>query len=137
MIQFFRKNATPVSLLVLDFPNYVNFTDACGLGAGGLITPGLDPSKYWVWQEEWPEDIKACLVTADNPNGDLTINDLELAGMVLGWLGLEMVIEDLYCKHEAMFCDNTSAVAWACKGSTSTSIAASRLLRLLSFLQRT
>lgn len=137
MIQFFKDNATPVSLLVSDFPNYVNFTDACGLGAGGVITPGLDATKFWVWQEEWPEDIKARLITADNPNGDLTINDLELAGMVLGWLGLEMVISDLCCKHVAMFCDNTSAVAWAFKGSTSTSIAAGRLLRLLSLRQRT
>lgn len=35
-----------------------------------------------------------------------------------------------------MFCDNTSAVAWAFKGSTSTSIAAGRLLQLLSLCQR-
>jgi hypothetical protein len=65
---------------------------------------------------------------ADNPNGELTIKNLELAGMVLGWLGLEIVISDLCCKHVAMFCDNTLAVAWVFKGSTSTSIAAGRLL---------
>ena len=36
-----------------------------------------------------------------------------------------------------MFCDNTSAVAWAYKGGTSRSIPAGRLLRLLSLRQRT
>jgi hypothetical protein len=106
------------------------------LGAGGVITPGLEAIQYWVWQYEWPLDIQRELVSATNRKGRLTINDLELAGLVLGWLVLEYVVADLTFKHVGMFCDNTSAVAWAYKGSTSTSIAAARLLRLLSIRQR-
>ena len=48
---------------------------------------------------------------------------------------LECVCRDLIFKNIGMFCDNTLAVAWAYKGSTSTSIAAARLLRFLALRQ--
>jgi len=65
------------------------------------------------------------------------INNLELAALVLGWMVLEHVCEDLIFKHIEMFCDNTSVVAWAYKGGTSKSIPTGRLLWLLSIRQRT
>ena len=71
-----------------------------------------------------------------NKTGKLTINDLELAGLVLGWLVLEGVCKDLVFKHIGMFCDNMSSVAWAHRGSTSTSLPAARLLRFLALRQR-
>ena len=77
---------------------------------------------------EWPQDIQDDMITEANQTGTLTINDLELAGLVLGWLVLENVCANLLYKHIGSFCDNTSAVSWAFKGSTSTSIAAARLL---------
>jgi len=40
--------------------------------------------QYWVWQFEWLDDIKKELVTFENKTGKLTINDLELAALVLG-----------------------------------------------------
>ena len=128
---------TPVQVLVSNYPNYIQYTDACALGAGGVITPGLDPMQYWVWQYAWPEDIQNELVTSTNRNGTITINDLELAGIVIGWLVLEYVCDDLVFKHIGMFCDNTSAVAWAFKFTTSKSVIAGRLLRLLAIRQRT
>lgn len=136
LIRKLAEDPTPVTLLVPDYPNHISFTDACGLGAGGVITPGMDPTRYWVWQFEWPDYVKKELVTEKTPTGSITINDLELAGMVLGWLAIEMTIPDLSFKHIGLFCDNTSAVSWAFKGSTSTSIPAARLLRLLSLRQR-
>lgn len=137
LIQDLGKNPTSVLLLVSEFPNIIEYTDACKLGAGGVITPGMDPFQYWVWQYEWPLDIQKELITDKNRNGKLTINDLELAGLVLGWLVLEYVCADLQFKHVGMFCDNTSAVSWAYKGHTTTSTVAGRLLRLLSIRQRT
>ena len=137
LVNHLGKNPTPVQLLVSDYLNYIQYTDACALGAGGVITPGLDAIQYWVWQFEWPDDIKKELVTFENKTGKLTINDLELAALVLGWMVLEYVCNDLTFKHIGMFCDNTSAVAWAYKGGTSRSIPAGRLLRLLSLRQRT
>ena len=45
--------------------------------------------QHWVWKFEWPADIQQELVTGRmNKTGKLTINDLELAGLVLGWLVL-------------------------------------------------
>ena len=136
LVQQLGVNPTPVQLLVNEYPNYITYTDACKLGAGGVITPGLNPIQPWVWQYEWPPDIQQRLVTDNNPAGDLTINDLELAGMVLGWLVLEYTCNDLTYKHVGMFCDNTSAVSWAFKGSTATSLVAARLLRFMFLRQR-
>ncbi len=136
LVKILASTPTPVQLLVTDYPNYIQYTDACKLGAGGVITPGIDAFFYYVWQYEWPQDIQDMLVSWQNPNGTLTINDLELAGMVLGWLVIEYVIGDLEYKHIGSFCDNTSAVAWALKGHTSTSQVAGRLLRFLAMRQR-
>jgi hypothetical protein len=69
--------------------------------------------QHWVWQFKWPPDIQKELVTGTNKTGKLTIKDLELAGLVLGWLVLEGVCKDLVFKHVGMFCDNTSLVTWA------------------------
>ena len=33
-----------------------------------------------IWRLRWPQEIIDRLVTADNPNGDITNSDLELAG---------------------------------------------------------
>ncbi len=136
LVQHLALHPTPVQLLVTNYPNILQYTDACKLGAGGVIVPGLDPFYYYVWQYEWPKNIKDRLVSWANPKGDLTINDLELAALVLGWLVIEYVIPDLRFKHVGSFCDNTSAVAWAFKGHTSTSLVAGRLLRFLALRQR-
>ena len=58
LVQHLAKHPTPVQLLVNNYSNYIQFSDACGLGSGGVITPSLDPMQHWVWQYEWPEDIK-------------------------------------------------------------------------------
>ena len=60
------------------------------------------------------------------------MNDLELAGAVLNWLVLECQKHiRLKHKHIRVFCDNTSAVAWAQKLQTSKSKVAGRMLRML------
>ena len=56
--------------------------------------------------------------------------------MVMGWLVLEIVQQDLSFKHVGMFADNTSSVSWAQKGTATASIPAARLLRFLSLRQR-
>jgi len=99
LIQKITSNPTSVKLLISEFPNIIEFTDACKLGAGGVIAPDMDPFQHWVWQYEWPLDIQQELVSDKNRTGKLTINDLELAGLVLGWLVLEYVSNDLTYKH--------------------------------------
>ena len=131
IIKYLKNNPTSVSQLVVHPPNYIGYTDACGLGAGGVWISGIDFLPPFLWKFEWPENIQKSLITANNPNGTLTINDLELCGKVLGWLALEGNGPDLHKKHIVTFCDNTSAVSWAHKLRTSKSKVAGRLLRIL------
>jgi hypothetical protein len=131
MIQFLAKNPTSVLQLTVEIPNFLGYSDSCKIGTGGIWTSGLTNMPPLLWHLEWPEDIKSNLVTAENKFGSLTMNDLELAGAVLNWLVLECQPICLKHKHIGVFCDNTSAVAWAQKLRTSKSIVAGRMLRML------
>ena len=88
---------------------------------------------YVVWRVKWPEDIANNLVTWENPTGKYTMNDLELAGVVLEWLVLEALVPNLIFKSAGMNCDNSTGTAWATKFRTAKSAAAAKLLRLLAF----
>ena len=126
IIKHFQRHPTPIQLLLPGDPHMIEYTDACKIGSGGVVVSGSVQMPNLVWQVEWPDDIKL-----EMSNGTITINDLELAGMVLGWLVLDDVVPDLSYKHVGIFCDNTSAVAWLVKGSTTTSAKAAALLRFL------
>ena len=132
-----KNNPVSVLQLVTDFPNFIGFSDACKLGVGGIWSPGTDTCPYIVWQLERPLEIQRRLVTDDNPNGDISINDLELAGIVINFIVLETIMPSLQNKHIGTYCDNTSAVSWANKLRTSKSIPAAWLLRLLGLRQLT
>jgi hypothetical protein len=62
--------------------------DASGAGAGGIWFPrdrlvpraGFHNKAPMVWRLQWPDAIKARLITLDNPAGTITNSDLELAG---------------------------------------------------------
>ena len=64
------------------------------------------------------------------------MNDLELVGMILSWLVTEYTTPLLENTHVDMFCDNTSTVTWAQKGSSSRSLPAGCLLRFMHLRQR-
>ena len=133
IIHFMEKHPTSVLQLTIDYPSYLGYSDACRLGAGGVWCSGTEHIHPFLWQVEWPKDIQTSLVTDKNPNGTVTINDLELAGAVLNWLALESQPHiSLQNKHVGTYCDNTSAVAWAYKLRTSKSLIAAKLLRMLS-----
>ena len=131
IIHQFSRMPTSVRLLVPQPPNFLVYTDACFLGCGGITCPGLSDLPHVVWKFEWPSSIKHQI------GKTLSINDLEMAGIVMGWLVLESIQKDLSFKHVGLFADNTSSVAWTQKGSSTSSIPAARLLRLLSLRQRT
>ena len=50
------------------------------------------------------------LITAENPAGSITINDLKLAGALLGFLALGAQGVDVKYTHLATFCDNMTTV---------------------------
>ncbi len=132
ILRHLTTNPTHVLQLVDGYPDYLGYTDACGKGAGGVWMGLSEDIGHIVWRIEFPEDIQKNLCTSDNPTGTITMNDLELAGVVLGWLVLEHLVPDLRFKHIGLNCDNSSAVSWANKYRTAKSIPAARLLRLLS-----
>ena len=82
------KTPTSVLQLIVATPMYISYTDACCLGDGGVWCSGSKCLKPFLWQVESPQDIQDNLVTAENPNKKITINDLELAGALLGFLDL-------------------------------------------------
>ena len=132
ILKHLSEHPTHVLQLVDGYPDYLGYTDSCKKGAGGVWMGITSDIGYIVWRVEFPLDIQQNLCTSNNPNGTITMNDLELAGLVLGWLVLEHIVKDLRFKHIGMNCDNTSAVSWVNKYRTAKSIAGARLLRLLS-----
>jgi hypothetical protein len=133
IIGFMKTQPSSVLQLVKSYPDFIGHSDACALGAGGVWSNGLKKiPRPFLWQVKWPEDIVNNLVTSSNPSGTISINDLELAGLVLNWLALEYSNQvPLAFHHVGVFCDNSSAVAWTSRMRTSTSIVAGRLLRIL------
>ena len=130
-IGYMSKNPTDIRQLVIDTPYYIGYSDSCKLGAGGCWAAGIKPLQPFLWWVEWPADIQQNLITVDNPDGNITINDLELARMLLNLLVLEYTNLDIAHTHLALFCNNTSAVAWSYKLRTSKSTIAGRLLQML------
>ena len=132
-------NARPTSVLELvpNKPHYIGYVDSSKSAVGGVWTNGTQNlSTQWVWRLEWPQHIQNLLISPQNPTGTLSINDLEMAGILLGWLILEHIIpETIQGSHIGLFCDNMSTVTWTNKQSTSTSTIAGHLLRALAVRQ--
>ncbi len=84
----------------------------------------------------WPKDIQEELVSDTNKKGTLTVNDLEMAGLLLQTLVLEHLVTDLKHQHAAAWVDNTSAVSWANKLAARQTKVAGRLLRTLALRMR-
>ena len=137
MITIMNQRPTSVLELVHNTPHFIGYTDSSKSAIGGVWTHGKKSlQSQWVWRLEWPQEIQQRLNSKEHPKGSLSINDLEMAGLLMGWLVLEQIIpESIQGAHIGLFCDNTSAVAWTNKHSTSTSIIAGHLLRALALRQ--
>ena len=81
----------------------------------------------------FPSSVQHALVSTDNPSSSITNSDLELAGTIAHEATLATV-HDLRHSTIATFSDNTPAVAWGNKASTTTASPVSYLLRSSSLL---
>ena len=126
ILKLVANRPTKCSQLVPGWPHFVGFCDACKHGAGGVWLSGKTNIPPTVWRLKWPPDITA-LVEA----GKLSINDLEMAALLLHYLVLEQLGVDLEDAHAATWCDNTSATAWVRNNNAKSSVVAQRLLRAL------
>jgi hypothetical protein len=88
-----------------------------------------------LWRARFPKEIAKSLVSFENPKGQVTNSDLELAASV--------VHHDIAAHNFAISertissgSDNTPTVSWQTKGSTTTTSAPAYLLRLQALHQR-
>ena len=103
------NNPVHVAQLVHREPKCNGYSDACKWGAGGVwIIPQTNGTNlYFFWSIPFPEDIIARFEA-----NLLSVNDLELAGVVLHWLVLKHLMPSLQFLSAGIQCDNSSSVAW-------------------------
>jgi hypothetical protein len=127
MLKVVANRPTKCAQLVPGWPHFVGFCDACKYGAGGIWISGKEDIHPTVWRIKWPPAIVELF-----SKRALTVNDLEMAGLLLEYLVLEQVSDSLVHKHAAAWCDNTSTVSWARRLSSSRSLVGQCLVRALS-----
>ena len=103
---------------------------------GGVWLPSAQHPLHppYVWRAPFPSSVQQALVSTDNLSGSITNSDLKLAGTIAHEATLAAVHDLRHCTI-ATFSDNTPAVAWGNKASTTTAGPASYLLRSSSLLQ--
>lgn len=126
LMKLVANRPTKCTQLIPGWPHFVGFCDACKYGAGGVWLSGRTEIHPVVWRVAWPQDI-----TNLYEDGKLSINDLEMAAMLLHYLVLEQLGYSLEDTHAATWCDNTSATAWVRRHNAKSSLVAQRLLRAL------
>ena len=117
--------------LVSKWPDFVGVKDASGHGVGGVIIGEKMACTPTMFRFEWPADIKADLISQQNPTGRITNSDLEMAGLLLLWLVMEDVCDVKSGTHAALFSDNQPTVLWVQRMATRSEGVAGELLRAL------
>ena len=126
MFKLLAEHPVHCSQLVPQKPHYIGYCEACKHGAGGVWLSGTKTMRPVVWRIKCPPDIVK--LTEDEK---LTINNLEMAGILIQNLTLENLVPMKHT-HAATWCDNTSAVAWAGRLSSSKSRVGQQLARALA-----
>ena len=129
-------------------PSYYGAMDAAKSGMGGVWFPPLTnvplavtphPSarlqQPCLWRSPFPQSVQQDLVSFNNPTGFITNSDLELAGTIASDDILASAVPVAHISTCGL-CDNTPAVSWRQKGSTTTVGPAAYLLQLSSIHQR-
>jgi Reverse transcriptase (RNA-dependent DNA polymerase). len=133
---------TRIAELVPLLPSALGFHDASGVGTGGvwfpakhLVPRGQVLCRPLLWRLQWPESVQSHLITDQNPNGTISISDLELAG---GLLHLDILSRHFDVRERTILSktDNLAALFWQRKGSTTSDNVPPYLLRLLGMHQR-
>ncbi len=86
---------------------------------------------------EWPDDIKQDIISLNNPTGRLTNSNLEMAGLVILWLVIEGICNNLREKRVTLFSDNLPTVSWVTRLASKRSLVAERLVQALALWLKT
>jgi hypothetical protein len=127
----------PITSLVPRAPAYVGAVDASRHGLGGFwISSRFGHLPHpTAFRFPFPHAIQHQLVSTSNPLGRITNSDLEMAALIAGTATLATIAPT---KHALLLCasDNTPAVSWCSKGSTSAVAPSAFFLRQLAQLSR-
>jgi hypothetical protein len=107
MIRSLAERPTHVHELVPLPASFVGMVDASSTGAGGIwILSFLVPIVFRV---EWPADI-----VAHYRSKELTNSNLEMAGIVIAWFGLEELVPvcRVFRTVAELFTDNSPSASW-------------------------
>ena len=102
---------------------------------GGVWFGNNTTDQPTLWQQAFPREITTSLVTYKKPHGTISNSDLEPASHV-AHNNMLASLENIDSVTMASYTDNTLALYWMKKGSTSTSIPSAYLLRLQALHQR-
>ena len=118
--------------VVLTPPSYYSAMDAAKSGMGGVWFPPLTNvplaitphqsnllQQPCLWQSPFPPSVQDDLVSFKNPTGSITNSDLELARTIASDDILASAVPIAHISTCGL-CDNTPAVSWQTKGSTTT-----------------
>lgn len=119
-------------------PTHQGWSDAAGKYRGGI-------GGYWIldngeviwWREMFPSNLTDRL-TVVKGEGDITINDLELAGIIVNFYVLREFLPQGSLEFARPLCwaDHVSAITWSSKGRGK-GRKATALLRILERFERT
>ena len=132
LFQQIANSPINVAQIVASLPELHGYTDSCKLAAGGvwILPTSNNTNRYIVWTVNF-----STAITQKFDTNEITINDLELAGVFLGWLVLEHLLPSLHHTRIGIKCDNSATVAWARKFSAR-SLRAGHILRALALRQQ-
>jgi hypothetical protein len=103
---------------------------------GAWFSTNANPDwQPFAWRAQFPRNIVDKLVSFDNPTGTINNSELELAGAIVHQ---DVLLQQVNVAHRTIvpLGDNTAAVSWQTKGSTSTSGPSAYLLGMNSLHQR-
>jgi len=121
--------------LVPQEPRFLGSCDASGAGMGGVWLPANPRHPGLLWRQAFPHHVTAALVSATNRAGAINNSELELVGALAHQdiLANQCTIAET---SNALFNDNTAAIHWLRRGSTTTTGATAYLLRWQALHQR-
>ena len=133
-----RRSTSMEELVPEQHPKFIGASDAAKPGMGGVWLPPQNEASViqpLLWRQPFPEAVQNLVVSADNRKGRITNSDLELAATIASQYVLASS-QDIALATTHTFCDNTPAVAWQNKGSTTSTGPPAYLLRIGALHQR-
>ena len=123
-----RVKPTRCRELTCTWPYYIGIVDASSHGVRGVVFGETLACTPTVFRWEWPEDIQWDIVSFANASGCLTNSDLKMVRLIILWLVIEGICNDLRERHITLFSDNSPTVEWVWRLASKWSIVAKNLI---------